>query len=222
MKYGILVVLALLAIVSVASAALPATVSVSKITVPNGPISYFEVTTTTAGGDLSPAGLWESMCVGYTIHGVKTGIFKVYDSTNPVGLPLYINTVDWHKINWMAQPANRAGVDWRIVQAAIWKLDGASGVAYPADAYTNGYNHADFDAFMALVNAQGAFVPGPTDYYVAILTMDDANGNPISQPILIPVKPIPTNTPEFPSLALPVALLVGIVGAVEFIRTKKE
>ena len=30
------------------------------------------------------------------------------------------------------------------------------------------------------------------------------------------------NTPEFPTLALPVAMLIGVVGAVQYIKTRKE
>jgi hypothetical protein len=67
----------------------------------------------------------------------------------------------------------------------------------------------------------------PNEWYAVILVKDyytSAGVHIVGQPILIRVQipPEDEQVPEFPTLALPVALLVGIAGAVEYIRTKKE
>ena len=227
MKFGFLILIAVLALVSVASA-FPASITTSSVTAPNAPASYFKAVTTTGDVDV-PAGTYDSMCVGYTIAGVtSSGTWKAWDSRkaniNTV-LPTYVNTVDWNKMNWLA---NNPNADWKITQAAIWKLDGASGVDFPTDNHwvkasgPTGYDNAAFTAYMGLVDAQGSFEPAVGEKYVVILTRSDADGKPLSQPILIRATVPPTTVPEFPALALPVAMMIGMVGAVEYIRTKKE
>lgn len=221
MKLGIFAVIAVLALVSVTSA-FPSSITTSSVTYPN-PDSYFAVVTVTGDSDV-PAGTYDGMCVGYTIHGVtSSGTWKAWDSRkaniNTV-LPTYVNTVNWNKMNWIA---NNPAADWRITQAAVWKLDGASAIAYPTDnnlVKATEYNHADFNAYMAQVNAQGSFVPTVGDLYVVILTRSDATGKAMSQPILIPAEVPSIPSPEFPTLALPVGMLVGMVGAVAYLRTK--
>ena len=107
----------------------------------------------------------------------------------------------------------------------MWKVDGGSGETYPSDFYTDGYDHGEFNTYMGLVNAQGAFVPtNPGQKYAVILVKDyyENDVHKIWQPILIPgtIPSIPT--PEFPTLALPVAMLIGVVGAVQYVRARKE
>lgn len=226
MKLGILAVIAVLALVSVASA-FPSSITTSLVKPPNAPDSYFKVVTATGDSDV-PAGTYDGMCVGFTIQGVtSSGTWKATDSrlANPNAvLPDYVNTVNWNKMNWIV---NNPAADWRITQAAIWKLDGASGIDYPSARYVmatgpGSYNNADFDTYMGLVNAQGSFVPTVGDLYVVILTRSDADGKPLSQPILIPAEVPSIPSPEFPTIALPVGMLVGMVGAVAYLRTKNE
>jgi hypothetical protein len=226
MKFGILMVLAVLALVSVASA-LPDTIHISSRSIPYAGVSYFKLnvdSVSPAADDDIPLGDNAAMCMDYLTSGVPSGTWKVWDTrtVNNADLPLYFEHIpNWDKVNWIA---NNEHADWRITQAALWKLDGGCvddatpEDCYPAFGPVSGYSHANFDAYWVQVQAVGAFTPTYGEYYVALLTYVDGEAQPMSVTVYIP----PTDVPEFPTLALPVALLVGIVGAVAYVRTKKE
>jgi hypothetical protein len=220
MKYGILFAIALIALVSFASA-LPASTTASVYVQPAGP-SYFKITTAT--GDLElPAAAYDGWCSGFEIHGIKdqTKPYDVYDSRGDVsGLPLYISTTNWNKVNWII---NNPNADWKITQAAIWKVDGGSGETYPSDYYTGGYSETEFNTYMGLVNAQDSFVPEKGQYYAAIMIKEyyENDIKVIGQPVIVPTY-IPPEVPEFPTLALPIGMIIGLAGVIEYIREKKE
>jgi hypothetical protein len=225
-KFGILIVIAMLALVSVASA-LPSTIDINGRPV-SITSSYFKINVVSVNpmGDTDiPLGTNRAMCMDFlTSGGNPLGTWKVYDTrtVNNGDLPAYfVHIPNWNKVNWIA---NHENADWRITQAAIWKLDGACvsdptpGDCYPAFGYASGYSRAAFDAYWTQVQAQGSFVPTYGEYYAALLIKEDSKVQPMAVRVYIP----PNEVPEFPTLALPVALLVGIIGAVAYVRTKKE
>jgi hypothetical protein len=221
MKIGILLALAILALVSVASA-LPASTTASVYVQTAGP-SYFKVTTATGDSEL-PAAAYDGWCAGLFIHGVKdqTKPYAVYSSLGDVStLPDYIKTTNWNKVNWIL---NNPNANWKITQAAMWKVEDGAGETYPSDYYTAGYSESDFNDYMNLVNAQGTFVPGEKQYFAAIMIKEFTDGGVkvIGQPVIVPTYIAPPTVPEFPTLALPIGMLIGLAGVVEYVREKKE
>lgn len=214
LKIGILIVIAMLALVSVASA-IPATITLSSRVSPNGPDSY--IRPVTVNGDMDvPVGAYDGWCVGFTIIGLGSGWkYNAVDSRGDLStLPLYIQSTQWDKVNWII---NNPASDWRITQAAIWKVDGGFDKDYPSDKFTAGYNEADFTAYMTQVNANAGYNPTePGEYYSVILYKSTG------QPLIIPAK-IPTiPSPEFPTVALPIAMMISVLGVVYYIRTREE
>jgi hypothetical protein len=206
MKFGILLVFAVLALVSVASAALPAQVT-ATIGHP-GPVSYWDVDVTVGGGDIPAANDYIGWCEdSQTFLGAGTHVFMVYSSLGalPAGLP----TVDWHKVNYVIN--HKAGADQDTIQAVIWHYDGRPVPVQP-------YNPALYAQIVNDADANGAaYVPDVGEMYAVILWSSRT-----AQPVFIelPVPDIPV--PEFPTLALPVAMLIGVVGVVQYVRARKE
>ena len=74
-----------------------------------------------------------------------------------------------------------------------------------------------------------SIVPSPRDpadgvtlNSVNLLINDDKTSGPAVYTIDLCGEPTPISTPEFPTVALPAALLVGLIGAVLFIQRSKE
>jgi hypothetical protein len=205
MKFGILLVFAVLALVSVASASLPSEVT-ATIGYP-GPQSYWNVDVTIGGGDIPAVNGYIGWCAdSLTGLGEGTRIFQVYSSLGamPEGFP----TINWNKVNYVIN--HKDGADKYTIQAVIWHYDGGPHV-------WGTYDVAKYNALIAAADANPAYVPGPGDLYSVILWNLRS-----AQPIFIelPVPEIPA--PEFPTLALPVAMLIGVVGAVQYVRARKE
>jgi hypothetical protein len=207
MKFGILLVFAVLALVSVASAALPASVT-ATITHP-GPASYFDVDVTSGGNfDLPNANDYLGWCGSSELVGIGPGnVFTPYDSRGT--LPSGINTVQWNQVNYVINHKGTANA--ATIQALIWYYDG--GIIPWGTVEV-----AKFNALKADADANPAYVPSvPGEKYAVILWKTTG-----VQPVFIEV-PIPSiPTPEFPTLALPVAMLIGVVGAVQYVRARKE
>jgi hypothetical protein len=222
MKFGILLVFAVLALVSVASAALPSQVT-ATLNFP-GPVSYFDVDVTSGGsGDLPNANDYIGWCAS-SQNGINLGsqTFQVWSSleTLPSGIP----TADWKKINYVIN--NKAGADKYTIQAVVWYYDGGPIPWGTVDGTpTTGKMGELIAAADAAILANPTYTPGPGENYAVILWNQGTPGTqePVTyQPVFIeiPIPGIPT--PEFPTLALPVAMLIGVVGAVQFIRARKE
>lgn len=210
MKVGILLVLAVLALVSVASAALPASVT-AKVSFP-GPNSYFDVDITSGGNYYLPNDNdYLGWCADSQIAGLGSGnVYVPYDSR--VGAPVGMHTVDWNKVNYIIN--NKGAASKGAIQQAIWYYDNGR-TAWPGEPYLE----SEVQALIADADANGAaYVPAmPGEKYIVILWK---NAN--VQPVIIEV-PIPENNiPEFPTLALPIAMMIGIVGVVQYIRTREE
>ena len=210
MKFGILLVFAVIALVSIASAALPASVT-ATVGYP-GPASYFDVAITSGGNfDLPNANNYLGWCTDSQINGLGSGnTFVPYDSRGT--LPTGINTVDWNRVNYVINHKN--GASKGAIQQVIWYYDGGrttwSGAPYLESEVTQLKADADANG--------GAYVPTASgENYVVILWRST---NVQTVVIEVPIPGIPT--PEFPTLALPIAMMIGVVGAVQYVRARKE
>jgi hypothetical protein len=216
-KFGILLVFAVLALVSVASAALPAQVTVT-LAFP-GPDSYFNVDVTDGGNfDLPNANGYLGWCADSKINGqdgVPTAAYTPYDSRGTLLPP--IHTVDWNRVNYIINHKN--GASKGAIQQAVWNFD--NGRITGSSTWTNDapYLESEVQALIADANANGeTYVPeNPGELYSVILWKSRT-----AQPLFIevPIPEIPV--PEFPTFGLPVAMLIGVIGAVLFVRERKE
>jgi hypothetical protein len=220
MKLGILMVLAVLALVSVASATLPSgNLAVHANLINPNTNSYWGVDVTQGVNDELPIGLYDGWCTD-TANDISTGLhyFTAYSSLDSGSFPLGMPSAQWDRVNYIL---NHPASDWMITQAAIWHFDGQSGEAYPHanGVWTwnglNGYSKADYDAYVGAIPS--GFSPTCREPYYAIILYD-----PGKQVIVVPGETDCHNSPEFPSLALPVAMLIGVVGGVQYIKSKKE
>jgi hypothetical protein len=221
MKFGILLVFAVLALVSVASAALPSQVT-ATIAKP-GSATYFGVDVTNGGGEI-PVAYYDGWCEDWQTYsssyiGIPT-IFDVYSSLDQPkidqsGMP----SANWNKINYVINNYDLGDANAATLQSVFWYygFDSADGWVPPvvlgtidptvkatiiADADTNG----------------GAYVPSHLGEYYAVVLWSTETAQPAF--IVLPIPDIPV--PEFPTLALPIAMMIGVVGAVEYVRTRKE
>ena len=222
MKFGILLVFAVLALVSVASA-LP-TQAVGSITHP-GPSSYWDVdiVSTTPGGDLdlpvAPDYVGWCADVGTGIDPINNPFtFDVYSSLVPPSQVPAIPTANWKNINWVLN--NKGGYNWKTIQMVIWHFDGQSSEPYPWHSSMGTLTQAlkdEYDTLKPVADTHGAFTPSCRDKY-AIILYDVTK----AQPIFVEGTTTCTETPEFPNLALPVGMMVGLIGAVYVIKGREK
>jgi hypothetical protein len=234
----IILVLALFALVSITAASQGEQISASGIyTGKTGP-TYWRVNIITADPSalvLTTTGQHPSWCsdlVGHLTSPFGPKQFSVYStlysmsSFPPGSKAATIGATGWQKINWIInQPST---IDYRIKQAGIWKLDGASLQTYPHDGdicpdinvvpasqggCQFGYNTGDYDTFMGSIDT--SFSPGIGDKVAIVLYSTDA------QEIFVEETRTGNTAPEFPTLALPVGMLIGVIGLV-YITKKRE
>lgn len=222
MKFGLLVV-AVLALVAVASAGFPAYDIDGIPTYPGiATDSYWTVELLDAvNPELEAVSGYTSWCVDsnpddpHYLQSGHTYSFDVYSSLEggwPADMPGVSN---WKKVNYIL---NHKNDDWEITQAAIWHFDGQSGAAYPSGTGVGGYDEDAYDEYLADVEENGGdFFPTCRAPIYAVILYD-----PGHQVIIIEDDYPCDNSPEFPTLALPVAMLIGVVGAVQYIKTRKE
>ena len=118
------------------------------------------------------------------------------------------------------------GADKDTLQAVIWHYDGRPNPIAP-------YNPAKYAELVGLADGNKSFVPGCGQKYAVVLyhpTGTYENPAQASHPtqaiFLVLTKPtcpdpgIPA--PEFPSLALPAGMLIGMVGLVYFVRGREN
>jgi hypothetical protein len=211
MKFGILLVIAVLALVSVVSAALPAQVT-ADITYP-GSASYWNVDVTSGGGDIPAAG-YAGWC-GSSTNGIGQGhyTFDVYSSLG--SLPALLPPMDWNKVNYVIN--HDQGANAATLQQVFWHYDSGYYFWNP-NAPLGPFDQNKYDAIIADAELNGgSYVPGPGNDYAVIL-WSSRNAQPVF--IQLPIPEIPS--PEFPTIALPVAMLIGLVGAVQYVRSRKE
>jgi hypothetical protein len=209
MKFGFLLVFAVLILVATASAALPTSLH-AVISNPYGTTSYWDVNvdsiTPAAGSDISTKE-YIGWCADSTT-GIYSGshTFLVYSSLTPASNPV---SMQWNAVNWILN--NKGKADMYTVQAALWHYDGGPYIWGSIDATEYARLIAGGDAAIA-----SNFVPGDGQVYAVALYERG------TQPIIIEV-PVPTiPSPEFPTLAAPIGMLIGVVGAAQYIKTRKE
>ena len=211
MKFGILLVIAVLALVSVASAALPASVT-AAVHFPAGTTdAYFDVDVTNGGNfDLPNGNNYLGWCADSKIIGLGSGnVYTPYDSRGTLP-PMH--TVDWNKVNYIINHKN--GASRGAIQQAIWYYDNGR-TTWPGEPYLE----SEVQALITDADANGAtYVPSvPGEKYMVIL-WKATNVQPVVIEVPIPEIPVP----EFPTLALPIAMMIGVVGAVQYVRARKE
>jgi hypothetical protein len=237
MKFGMLVMVAVLVLVSAVSA-LPATATmVGHIPGNVGRDVYWTIDISNSMDPVSlpNANGYDGWCVDsghYMTAQVSypvTAYSTVQSDPLPAGLPY--SYANWYKINYMLN--NPYTADWRIMQAAMWHYDGLSAELYPGivgdpvrpdTQVSGGYDHVKYAKYIADVDAavaampNGKFIPKCGQLYAIILY----NPNNVQSVIVEGKTDRCNNSPEFPTLALPVAMLVGVVGAVQYVRSKNE
>ncbi|HNX18478.1 MAG TPA: hypothetical protein PKM50_09170 [Methanoregula sp.] len=203
-------VVAILALVATASAALPPTVT-ATISNP-GATSYWDVTITSGGNGDLPNGYYPGWCAD-SQQAINSGshTFDVYSSLG--ANPTSINSANWHKINYILN--HKGDANKYTVQAAIWYFDGG---IIPWGTPEGTKDSGKLGALIADAEANGgSYSPGPGDVYAVILW----NGESTQAIIIeVPIPDIPV--PEFPSIALPVSMLLGVVFIVHVARSRKN
>ena len=139
-----------------------------------------------------------------TSGGNSLGTWKVYDTrtVNNGDLPDLHGHIEWNRVNWIA---NHENDDWKITQAAIWKLSmvHVSVTQLPTIAtafgYASGYSHAAFPRVLDRGPGSGRLVPTYGAVLCSALIKEDAKVQPMAVRVYIP----PNEVPEFPTLALP-------------------
>jgi hypothetical protein len=203
---GILLFVVILAMVSAVSA-FPSTVT-ATVSQPGPHPSYFDIKITSSADPLLPTGTYVGWCSDsqHHINVPFTGTFTAYSTllTNPVpaGQP-----ENWYKVNYIIN--NDAGKDFHSIQAAFWHYDGG-----PFTGWT--FNAADYTTLTTAADLNPGFVPGCGQRYAVALIREG------TQTIFLETTKTCENVPEFPSMALPVALLIGCIGVVYFVKTTRE
>jgi hypothetical protein len=215
---GMVLIISLFALVSAVSAGLPATASGSII---SGSTSYWDLTfssTNPVPSDIQ----FNKMYPGWSLDSVSdissdTTSYQIYSSLGP--LPATIPAVEWNKINYIIN--NKVAYDKYALQVAIWHYSGnAIPPGYPS------FDQNECDKIIAAADLKGEhFVPTTGQKYAVILsapisTTKDSKGTYHLIVIELPFPSIPA--PEFPSLALPVGMMLGIAGSVYFIKGRHE
>ena len=234
MKIGILVVLAVLALVSVVSADLPS--SIHGYVTYNGAVwsiptfMDIDVVPPTGNDDLPNANNYIGWCVDEPtpIYVPYDGTFEVFSSRNLGSYPGY--TVEWDKVNYILN--NKGNAKWPAIQAAIWHYSNSKygkgyipdgwfspgGSQYGGTQYYVGIQE-EYNALVADAEANGAgFNPICGQKYAVILYVSGS----VQTIFLEGTLPPCTNAPEFPTLALPVAMMIGVVGVVHVIKGREK
>jgi hypothetical protein len=211
MKIGILFVLAALLLVSVVSAD---TISGTMI-YPSNSGNYFDVSL--ADGTKAP--LW---CV--ELHkdiNVGSYQFERYSSLDP-SIPVG-TTVPWDLINYLCN--HHDATHWKEYQLAIWYFIDPTQTPAVVNAYLNGRGDHTFDSYDTgvynaliadtIANGDG-FTPGPGDCYAVVLYVTSTTQ------MVFYCAQVPTTAPEFPTLALPMGMLIGVVGAVYVVKGREK
>jgi hypothetical protein len=209
--FSAMIFIALIALVAVASAALPATV-MAKVSYP-GPNSYFNVDIKSGGNiELPNHDNYLGWCGAALIHGAPKDLtsYTPIDSRVPATYPSGLSSANWEKINWVLN--HKAGADKNTLQAVIWHYADKPVPSQP-------YNVALYTAIVADAELNGGgFVPAAPGQKYAVILWKSASVQPVFVEATIPEN----NVPEFPSLALPVAMLLGTVFTVYTLKSRED
>ena len=213
---GILVFVVLLAMTSAVSAAGWAVTAVPSV--PGSHPSYFNIEVTSSADQTTlPLGTYTGWCSDsntFITPGTSydfTAYSTLIDNPPPPGPA----PEDWYKVNYILN--NDVGMQWKAIQAAFWKYDGG----IPNNWI---YDIGDYDDLYADAQANGEgfeSVCDPTkqsSFRYAIILYKPG----VQTIFLEQTKECTPNVPEFPSMALPVGMLIGLVGVVFVIKTRKQ
>ena len=216
-RYSILIIVALLALVSVASA-FPSQV-VANVIYPGTTPSYFDINIISGGDDDLPNGHYTGWCSDsdfYIDPSNSPFTFTPY-STLTLPIPAGPMPEDWKKVNYIIN--NNVGKRWKASQMAFWFYDG--GIDNPNPLYPDATDSADFETLKTAANANSGFEPKCDQKYAVVLY------HPGLQTIFLendidrcPDPGIPV--PEFPSLALPAGMMIGLIGLVYVIKRREN
>jgi len=214
-RLGILMIIALLALVSVVAAD-QATIHFYPNDI-NKKV-YWDVDVISGSALLPVANDYAGWCADMVVSiGEGTHTFEVYSSLDPSSLPDTIVDQNWDKINWVINHKN--GADWKTVQAVIWHYLGKS---QPYHSSIDGWSENKYNELITDADNYGAgFVPFCNQKYAVILYKSGY------QPIFVEVD-MPDNcnnpppVPEFPSIVLPAGMIFGMAGLVYFVRGRKN
>jgi hypothetical protein len=215
---GMFLIISLLALVTVVSAGLPTTAG-GRIT--DGSTSYWDLTfssTNPVPSDIQ----YNRMYPGWSLDSVSdispdAATFQVYSSLGP--LPATLPAIEWNKINYMLN--NKGTYNKYALQAAIWHY---SGTEIPSGFPS--FDQKECDKIIAAADLHGEhFVPTTGQKYAVILYAPVTSSKDLkgTYQLIVAELPFPSiPAPEFPSLALPVGMVLGIAGSVYFIKGRKE
>ena len=207
--------IALLAIVSVVSAD-QATITFY----PNNAAKnvYWDIDVTSGSALIPTANDYVGWCADMGVSiGEGTHTFDVFSSLDPSSLPPAIEDQNWDKINWVIN--HKDGADWKTVQAVIWHYLGKSA---PFHSSIDGWSETKYTELITNADKYGTgYVPFCKQKYAVILYLKGYQ--PIFAEVDIPGNCInPPPAPEFPTLALPAGMIIGLVGLVYFVRGREE
>jgi len=207
------IIIGMLTLITAASAQLPSTVTGIATYPSTHTNSYVQVWITSGGNATMPdsppyyAGWCVDPATALLNNQVQT--WQVYSTVNP--LPAFIPPANWNAINWLLN--NDGGYDAHVIQSALFNLDN----------YNNHYwlpvNKTQVASLVTAAEANSSFVPGTGQLYGVILW----NGPRYQDTLIslyVPLK-VKIPVPEFPSAVLPAAMVIGVIGAVLFVRRLK-
>ena len=219
MNVGILLVFAVMALVSVASA-FPTEVK-GDLIFPSS-TSYLKVDVQHGGDTSFPNALYTGWCAD-SLNSISASdnpfTFNSY-STLALPIPAGPTPADWNKINYVIN--HNAGKSWKASEMAFWTF-GNGGIPFPNPLYpgpagtvADPADVAQYDALVAAANANPDFEPICDQKYAVVLY------SPGQQTIFVE-KDMPkcTPSPEFPSMALPLGMIIGLVGLVLVVKRRE-
>jgi hypothetical protein len=188
----------------------------ANVTYP-GSVSCFDVDLMDGFWEVPKANDYLGWCIGSKPDQLQGKFeFIAHSSLLPTeGLPDGISDVNWKKVNYVINHKN--GADKYTVQAVIWHY-------YGGQSHT--WGTVNPDKYAELVEAADAhpdYIPQYPENHSVIFW-----GTTVAQPVFIEAQTLcpPCGNcggiPEFPSQILPIALIVGILGAVQLIRRSSE
>jgi hypothetical protein len=220
-RFGIFMVIALLAMVSVVSADLPSVVH-GYVTQSGSEPSYFDVQIDSGGSGELLNGLhhygWCSDSDPINLHYIYLN--QHYDFHVESSLPYHttIPGVNWQAVNYVINTYK--GLDKYTLQRLIWSYDGPGPYSWGSPDMTAVTNARI--ATNAYLEAHPDWVPrcDQQQSYAVILKADGVVQQIfIELPVSCPDPGIPV--PEFPTFALPAGMIIGLVGLVYFVKGRE-
>jgi hypothetical protein len=218
-------VIALFAMVSVASATLPS--SITAYVSYEGTSSYFDlhVVTTTGGDDtdLAPSHIYpNTWCVdagqgNYITPGVIQ-TFNVKSSLPNPDWPITNPVVKWQSVNYVIN--NKATMDKYSIQRVLWNYDGDPNFVWGSPDMTKVANSIKSTDDYLLLHPTWKPTFCSEKYAVILDSPDAVQLLMVEMPMDNCVYPPPA--PEFPTMALPAGMIIGIVGLVYAIKGREN